>query len=69
MVGVGMERERPWHSVQVFSIVPSQYFRPAREIVVCESMLRAVSLLWRLCKVDMDVFLFGIRMSRCSLST
>jgi hypothetical protein len=29
-------------------------------------MLRAVSSLWRLCKVDMDVFLFGIRMSRCS---
>jgi hypothetical protein len=28
-------------------------------------MLRAVSFLWRLCKVDMDVFLFGIRMSRC----
>jgi hypothetical protein len=38
-------------------IVPGQYFQPARVIVVCESMLRAVSSLWRLCKVDMDVFL------------
>jgi hypothetical protein len=62
-----MERERPWHSVQVrdifvditccyFCSIIELYlvntFRPVREIVVCESMSRAVFIL---CRVVIDV--------------